>query len=70
MKTSIVFAFLVALSAPVLAREAFKGFQCANECPLAQTANSHRANGTEALAAQSVVRADVAARVEKNLAKI
>lgn len=70
MKTLTVFSFLVALAAPVLAGEAFKGFRCENECPLAQTANSHRANGTEALAAPSVVRADVAARVEKNLAKI
>jgi hypothetical protein len=70
MKTLMVFVFLAALAVPVLAGEAFKGFQCSNECPLAQTANSHRANGTEALAAQSVVRADVAARVEKNLAKI
>ena len=70
MKTLIVFALLGALAAPVLAGEAFKGFECTNECPLAKTANSHRANGTEALAAHSAVRADVAARVEKNLAKI
>jgi hypothetical protein len=70
MKTLIVFSFLVALAAPVFAREAFKGFQCTNECPLAQTANSHRANGTEALAASTAVRAEVVARIEGNLAKI
>jgi hypothetical protein len=70
MKTLIVSASLIALAAPVFAREAFKGFECTNECPLAKTANSHRANGSEALTAQSVVRADVAARIEKNLAKI
>lgn len=70
MKTLIVFSLLGALAAPVLARETFKGFECTNECPLAHIANSHRANGTEALAASTAVRADVAALVEKNLAKI
>jgi len=70
MKTLSVFTLLALLATPVLASEAFKGFRCENECPLAQTANSHRANGTEALAASSVARADVALRVEKNLAKI
>ena len=70
MKTLSVLALLVVLATPVFAVEAFKGFRCENECPLAQTANSHRANGTEALAASSVARADVALRIEKNLAKI
>lgn len=70
MKTLTVFSFLVMLAAPAFAREAFKGFRCENECPLAQTANSHRANGTEALVASTAARADVAARIEKNLAKI
>ncbi|HUR29009.1 MAG TPA: hypothetical protein VM509_12540 [Planctomycetota bacterium] len=70
MKTMSVFALLVVLATPVFAYEAFKGFRCDNACPLAQTANSHRANGTEALAASSVARADVALRIEKNLAKI
>jgi hypothetical protein len=70
MKTLIVFSLLIALAAPVFAREAFRGFQCTNECPLAQTANSHRANGTEALAASTAVRAEVVARIEGNLAKI
>ena len=70
MKTLIVCSFLVALEAPVFARESFKGFRCDNECPLAQTANSHRANGTEALAASNAVCADVAGRIGANLAKI
>lgn len=70
MKTLLVFSFLVALAAPVLAGKAFKGYACMNECPLAQTANAHRANGTEALAASDAVRADVARRVTANLAKI
>jgi hypothetical protein len=70
MKTMSVFALLVALATPVFASDAFKGFRCENECPLAKTANSHRANGTEALAASSVARADVAVRIEKNRAKI
>jgi hypothetical protein len=70
MKTLSVFALLVGLAAPVLACEAFKGFRCENDCPLAQTANSHRANGTEALATSCVARADVALRIEKNLAKV
>ena len=70
MKTLLVFSTLVALAAPVLAGRSFKGYDCENECPLAKTANSHRANGTEALAASEAARAEVAARIEKNLAKI
>lgn len=70
MKTLFVLSALFALSVPVLASEAFKGYCCSNECPLAQQANSHRAYGTEALTASAAVRADVAASVEKNLSRI
>lgn len=70
MKTLFVLSTLIALSVPVLASEARQGFRCSNECPLAQQAKSHRANGTEALIASTAVRADVAACVEKNLSKI
>ncbi|MEO6710758.1 MAG: hypothetical protein ABIP42_14350 [Planctomycetota bacterium] len=63
-------SILFVLAAPVIANEAFKGFRCENECPLAQQANSHRAFGTEALAASTAVRAYVSASVEKNLLKI
>lgn len=70
MKSLFVLSILFVLAAPVIAHEAFKGFRCENECPLAQAANSHRALGTEALAASTAVRADVAACVEKNLSKI
>jgi hypothetical protein len=70
MKTLFVLSTLFALAGPVIAGEAFKGYRCENECPLAQQANSHRAFGMEALAASTAVRAYIAASVEKNLLKI
>lgn len=70
MKTLFVSSILVAFAAPAIAAGAFKGYRCENECPLAQTANSHRADGMEALAASTAVRVDLAVRVERNLARI
>lgn len=70
MKTLFVLSTLIVLAAPAVAREAFKGFRCDNECPLAQQANSHRSTGNEALSTSNVVRADVVAAVEKNLMRI
>jgi len=70
MKTLFVLSTLIVLAAPAVAREAFKGFRCDNECPLAQQANSHRSLGTEAQSTSNVVRADVAATIEKNLSRI
>lgn len=70
MKLLSVLPILVLAAAPVLAREAFRGFRCDNECPLAQQANTHRAYGTEAQITSTVIRADVATAVEANLARL
>lgn len=70
MKMMCVLSSLFVLTVPVFAGTAFTGFRCANECPLAQQANSHRSYGTEALAASTAVRSDLAASVEKNLLRI
>lgn len=59
-----------AIAWPAFAGEQECGFSCENACPLAQQANTHRAGGTEAVAASEVVRADVAKLVETNLDRI
>jgi hypothetical protein len=46
------------------------GFDCQNQCPLAQDANSHRSMGRESMAVSTTVRAAVATMVQKNLARI
>jgi hypothetical protein len=67
---------LVALSAAAVAVPAFAGecsgggFSCANECPLAQKANTHRSTGREAMTASTALRATLAAQVERNLARV
>ena len=59
-----------AFALPAIAGDTGDGYECQNCCPLAQQANTHRAGGTEAVAASVVVRADVAKIVEKNLDRI
>jgi hypothetical protein len=69
MKKLVAAAALAALAIPA----AFAGdceYACQNHCPLAQEANSHRATGAEAVQTSSVVRADLAATVERNLGRI
>ncbi len=44
-----------------------EGFNCANACPLAKKANTHRSYGNEGSAAQ---KTSLACQVQKNLAKI
>jgi hypothetical protein len=46
------------------------GFECMNQCPLAQEANKHRASGRESFAVSTALRATYAATVQKNLARI
>ncbi len=46
------------------------GYRCQNACPLAKQANVCRAYGTEALASSRIARADLAAVVVDNLARI
>jgi len=70
MKKLIVLPALALLALPALATNGFSGFQCENECPLAKAANLHRSFGTEAVVASAMVRSDVAANLEKNLARI
>ena len=60
----------VALALPAFAGETDCGFTCDNACPLAQQANTRRAAGTEAIAASTVMRADVVAQVARNLDRI
>ena len=70
MKTMIVLAFVAALAIPAIAGDGNQEFRCSNSCPLAQQANTHRANGAEAQATSAVVRADVNRAVAWNFAMI
>lgn len=70
MKNLFALPALALLALPALATAGFTGFTCENECPLAKTANLRRSFGTEAVVASAMVRSDVAANVEKNLARI
>ena len=46
------------------------GFQCTNQCPLAQKANSCRATGSEASKTSGLVQTDLAKKVAANLERI
>ena len=71
MKKMLMFAALAAaVAVPAIAGDCVSGFSCANECPLAQQANTHRSTGRESLAVSAVVRATVTAQVERNMARI
>ena len=70
MKKLLILPALAVLALPALAHKGFTGFPCENECPLAKAANLHRSFGTEAVVASAMVRSDIAANVEKNLARI
>lgn len=70
MKRLFALAVLAALALPAAAGDTDGGFDCSNQCPLAQQANTHRSTGGEAAATSAVVQADIASRVERNLARI
>jgi hypothetical protein len=70
MRKLFALALLAALAFPAVAGDTGDGYECQNHCPLAQQANTHRAPGTEAVAASAVVRADVARVIERNLDRI
>jgi hypothetical protein len=74
MKCLPTAALIAALIAPAFAGDKscgqISGYRCDNMCPLATTANSHRAYGLEAVSASKFARADVASRVEANLARV
>jgi hypothetical protein len=69
MKTLLKAALAAVLIVPAFAGDALV-YRCDNMCPLAQTANTHRAYGLEARTMSKVARADVAAVVESNLLKV
>ena len=75
MKKLFAVAALAALAIPTLAltggdRCLVSSYRCENSCPLAKQANVHRSFGTEAPVASKVARAEVAAVVVANLARI
>lgn len=79
MKKLFATLAVTVLAIPALAGEscelqassrALTAFRCENRCPLAAEANVLRANGSEALAASKVARAELALAVEQNLARI
>ena len=46
------------------------GFECSNQCPLAQEANKHRSSGREALGSSPACRATHCAAVQRNLSRV
>ena len=74
MQCTSLAALVTVLIAPALAGEGssadISGSGCDNLCPLATTANAHRAYGLEAVQASKVVRAEVAALVVANLQRV
>lgn len=73
MKKLFALAALAALAVPALAggdKCLVSSYRCENACPLAKQANVRRSFGTEALVASKVARADLAAVVVGNLARI
>ncbi len=76
--TALVVAAICALPTVVTAggscgssgAENKSGFQCTNQCPLAQKANSCRAKGAEASKTSGLVLNDLAKKVAANLKKI
>lgn len=70
MKKTLMWVALAAAALPAVAGESCEGFSCANECPLAQQANTRRSTGREAMSVSASLRATLAAQVERNLARI
>lgn len=71
MKKLLIVALAAsAVAVPALAGDCGDGFSCANECPLAQKANTHRSAGREAIGVSTMLRATLAAQVERNLARV
>ena len=70
MKQRIAMLAVLVLSLPAQAGSALQGYRCDNECPLAKQANLHRSSGTEALVVSKTMKAEVAAAVERSLAKV
>ena len=52
------------------AAKADGGFDCSNQCPLAQDANKCRSVGRECVAVSTCLRAAMACAVQKNMARI
>jgi hypothetical protein len=76
MRSLTIAAVFAALLVPAIAGKRpakageISGFRCDNECPLAHTANLHRAYGLESLSVSTTVRAESVVQLEKNLARV
>ena len=72
MKKLSAVAALAASAFPAVAGEKClqTSYRCENSCPLAKQAGVRRSFGTEAVVASKVARADLAAVVVGNLARI
>jgi hypothetical protein len=46
------------------------GYDCLNQCPLAQDANTRRSSGREAFATSAGVRSRLGAALQRNLARV
>ncbi len=70
MKKLFALAALAALAVPAAFAGDSGSYSCDNHCPLAKQANTLRADGAEAAQASAVVRAELAAAVERNIGRI
>ena len=75
MKILLALALALLVAAPALADgscpcDGMDDFDCDNMCPLAKEANAHRSLGNEATAISAIVQADLAKKIEANLARI
>lgn len=69
MRSFLAALAFAALLLPALAND-IGGFRCDNMCPLAETANAHRAYGLEAQSVSTTARVELASMVLANLAKV
>ncbi len=70
MKTTLITAALLALAFGALGVAHAGELTCDNACPLAKSANAHRAVGKDAQATSAIVQADVRREVLAQLARI
>lgn len=70
MKTFAALSLVLgALALPAVA-DGLSGYDCSNQCPLAQRANEMRSPGLEAISVAPSLRADLADEVARNLGRI
>lgn len=69
-KTAFLVAAVALVATTLFAGDCVSGGSCANQCPLAQAANSCMATGHESLAVSQTVRKDFVDVILANLARI